>query len=124
VTDALLLYVGGGLTAFWGIAHLFPTKSVVAGFGEISADNRRIITMEWIVEGVALAFMGVLVCTVTVVDRSSAAARAAYAVTVLGLLALAIVSFFTGFRVAFLPFKLCPFIFGLSAALILIGGVL
>ena len=122
--DVVLLHVGGGLTALWGIAHLFPTKSVVAGFGEISADNRRIITMEWIVEGVALVFMGALVCTVTVVDGSSAAAGAVYILTVLGLLALAIVSLFTGFGVSFLPFKLCPFIFGLSAALVLIGGVL
>ena len=43
------LYVGAGLTALWGIAHLVPTKSVVDGFGDISEDNRHIITMEWIV---------------------------------------------------------------------------
>jgi hypothetical protein len=38
----------------WGIVHLLATKGVIAGFGELSADNRHIITMEWIVEGVAL----------------------------------------------------------------------
>ena len=34
------------------------------------------------------------------------------------LIVLALVSLFTGFRVRFFPFKLCPFIFTLSAALI------
>jgi hypothetical protein len=29
---------------------------------------------------------------------------------------------FTGFRIAFLPFRLCPFIFGLSAILIALGA--
>ena len=31
-----------------GIAHFFPTASVVRGTGEITADNKRIITMDWI----------------------------------------------------------------------------
>jgi hypothetical protein len=37
---------------------------------------------------------------------------------------LAIVSLFTGYKVNFPPFKLCPFIFTASALLIIIGGVL
>ena len=44
--NVILLHVGAGVTAFWGIAHLVPTRSVVRGFGEITLDNRRIITME------------------------------------------------------------------------------
>lgn len=47
-----------------------------------------------------------------------------YVVAALGLLAFAAVSLFTGFRVRFLPFRLCPFIFTASAILILVGGVL
>jgi hypothetical protein len=106
------------------VAHLFPTKSVVAGFGDISADNRHIITMEWIVEGVALIFIGVLVVVVTLVDRESSAAAAVYITSASGLVVLALVSLFTGFNVNFLPFKLCPFIFGASAALLLLGVLL
>jgi hypothetical protein len=56
-----LLYVAAALTALWGIAHLCATRGVVRGFGELTADNRRIITMEWIVEGAALVSMGALV---------------------------------------------------------------
>ena len=123
MVDLVFLYLGAALTALWGIAHLFPTKSVVEGFGDISFDNNRIITMEWIVEGIALIFIGLLVATVTVIDPLSLVSRAVYILTILALLVLAIVSLFTGFKVNFLPFKLCPFIFALSAALIFIGGV-
>jgi len=53
--NAILLYVGAGLITLWGIAHIAPTKAVVNGFGQIFQDNRRIITMEWIAEGLTCA---------------------------------------------------------------------
>jgi hypothetical protein len=117
-----LLYLAAALTGVWGIAHLFATRGVVAGFGELTADNRRIITMEWIVEGVALVSLASLVAAVTAVDMAATAATAAYAVAVATLLVLALVSLATGFRVAFLPFRLCPLIFTISAALIALGA--
>ena len=119
----ILLYLGAALTALWGISHLIPTRNVVAGFGEISDDNRHIITMEWIVEGVSLIFMGVLIAVVTFVDPQAAVSRAVYIVSAIGLLALALVSLFTGFKVKFLPFKLCPFILTASAILVIIGAL-
>jgi hypothetical protein len=121
--DQIVLYIGAALTLLWGIAHLFPTKSVVRGFGEISPDKRRIITMEWVVEGVALIFIGILVATVTVIDHASPVSKAVYLVSVAVLVVLAVVSLFTGFKVSFLPFKLCPVIFSVSAALILTGSI-
>ncbi len=117
-----LLYVAAALTGLWGIAHLFATRGVVAGFGELTADNRRIITMEWIVEGVALVSLASLVAAVTAVDAAARVSSAAYAVAIATLLVLALVSLATGFRVAFLPFRLCPFIFTLSAVLIALGA--
>ena len=119
-----LLYIGAALTIIWGIAHLFPTKSVVQGFGDISIDNKHIITMEWIIEGVALMFIGTLVGAVTLVDPDSKVSAVVYALSICGLMALALVSLFTGFRVNFLPYRLCPFIFTASALLIFIGGLL
>lgn len=118
-----LLYVAAAMTALWGIAHVLPTRSVVRGFGEISLDNKRIVTMEWILEGVALIFIGVLIATVTAVDATTMVARSVYVISAIGLLVLAVISFFTGFRVKFLPFMLCPFIFTASSALILVGGL-
>ncbi len=124
MVDLILLYLGSGLTVIWGIAHLFPTKSVVQGFGEITIDNKRVITMEWINEGLALIFSGVLVATVTVIDPSNVVSTAVYFISVIMLLAMAVLSLFTGYKVSFLPFKLCPFIFSASAVLILIGGLI
>ena len=122
--NQVLAYIGAGLTALWGIAHLFPTKNVVADFGDISEDNRNIIMMEWIVEGVALIFMGALVATVTVVDAVSPVTHSVYWLVVIGLNALSVVSLFTGFKVNFIPFKLCPVIFTGSSILIGLGILL
>ena len=122
--NQVLAYIGAGLTAIWGVAHLFPTKNVVADFGDISEDNRNIIKMEWIVEGVALIFMGALVATVTAVDAASPVTRSVYWLAVIGLNALSVVSLFTGFKVNFIPFKLCPVIFTGSSILIGLGILL
>ena len=122
--DLVMLYLGAALTALWGIAHLFPTGSVVKGFGTISTDNQHIITMEWIVEGVSLIFIGVLVASVTFIDPLATVSKTVFILSAIGLFVLASVSMFTGFKVKLLPFKLCPFIFTASALLILIGGLL
>ena len=122
--NQVLLYSGSAFIAFWGIAHLFPTKSVVSGFGEISVDNKRIITMEWIVEGIALIFIGSINATITAIDYTSSISLAIYLSSVVALLVLAFVSFLTGFKISFLPFKLCPVIFITSAVLIIFGIVL
>jgi hypothetical protein len=105
--DLILLYLGSGLTVIWGVI-----------------DNKRIVTMEWIIEGLALIFIGVLVATVTVIDPSSVVSTAIYFISVIMLLVMALLSLFTGFKVSFLPFKLCPFIFTTSAVLIMIGGLI
>ena len=117
-----LLFTGSALTMLWGIAHLIPTREVVDGFGDISEDNRNIITMEWIVEGVALIFIGVLNTAVTLLDPSTQISQWVYSISAGGLFVLALVSLLTGFKVNFLPFKLCPFIFSASAVLFLLGA--
>jgi hypothetical protein len=119
----LLTYAGSFLVLGWGFAHLFPTRNVASAFGEISADNKRIITMEWITEGVALMFIGVLVALVTYLDRSSVVSRAVYWTSFATLNILSVVSLFTGYKNAFIAFKLCPFIFTGSSILIVIGSL-
>lgn len=116
-----MLYIAGVVPLFWGIAHLFPTASVVKGFGNITFDNQLIITMEWIIEGVSLIFIGLLTIITTKTETDSKLAKNIYWLTVIMLFVLAIVSLFTGFRVNFIPFKLCPIIFSTSAILIIIG---
>jgi uncharacterized membrane protein YwaF len=117
----ILIYISGILTLLWGVAHLFPTAEVVRDFGDISSDNKHIITMEWIVEGLSLIFLGVLAIVITKTDTESKLAKNVYILIVCMLFSLAVLSLFTGFRVKFLPFKLCPIIFSVSALLIIIG---
>jgi hypothetical protein len=120
--NPILLYIAAAVTCVWGIAHLFATKGVIAGFGDLNADNKRIITMEWLVEGVALISTAGFLAAATAVDPGAAVSSAVYAVAIGTLLVLSVVSLFTGFKVAFLPFRLCPVIFGVSAALIAWGA--
>jgi hypothetical protein len=120
----LLLYLASLLTVIWGVSHLFPTRNVVKGFGDISLDNRRVITMEWINEGATLIFIGVLTAAVTLVDPTSLVARTVYWLAIVMLNALSIISLFTGFKVNFLPYRLCPIIFTGSSILIFLGMML
>jgi hypothetical protein len=119
--NQILLYAGSLFPFAWGVAHLFPTKNVVRGFGDISLDNQRIITMEWIIEGVALIFLGLLIASVTFVDHSSAVSRVVYWLSSIVLIVLSMISLMTGSKIKFLPFRLCPAIFGISSILILLG---
>ena len=63
----ILLYIGSAIIFIWSIAHIIPTKSVVKGFGEISDDNTKTITMERAAEGITLCFIGLLVLLVTTI---------------------------------------------------------
>jgi hypothetical protein len=118
----VLVTISGALSILWGIAHLFPTSSIVHGFGSISVDNRRIILMEWINEGLTLIFIGLLIIIVTFISSTDVKIKkVVYVLSFIMLLSMAILSLFTGFRIDFIAFRLCPFIFLLSAILLLVG---
>lgn len=120
----ILIYTGAALPFLWGVAHLLPTKSIVRDFGDISADNRNIIAMEWIIEGIALIYIGSLAAIVTALNPAGMISAAVYLASSACLVVLAAVSLFTGFRINFLPFRLCPLIFTSSALLITVGWLL
>jgi hypothetical protein len=104
-----LLYFGAVLIFAWGVGHLVPTRNVVAGFGELSADSSWIITMEWLLEGLTLCFLGVLVALVTATLGAREPATRLVARTAGGMLVvMAVVSLFTGARTSILAMKLCP----------------
>lgn len=121
MTNQILLFTGAVLVILWGIAHLFPTRSVINGFGEISVDNRRIILMEWVIEGAALIFIGAVVACTTYIDSTHQVSYVMYWLSFIMLNSLSLISLFTGFKVDFIPFKLCPVIFTGSSILILLG---
>ena len=124
MSPVILVYIGAAMTILWGIGHLFPTKNVVKSFGEISEDNKRILTMEWVNEGATLIFIGVLLIAVTIIDPASRVSEYVYILSIIMLITLAVISLFTGFKVNFLPYKLCPLIFTSSAVLVFLGMVI
>jgi hypothetical protein len=123
--NSILLFIGSLTVIIWGTAHLFPTKSVVKGFGDITDDNKNILRMEWITEGLSLIFTGVLLFSVTLTgDSENIISGIVYIASSVFLFSMAVLSLFTGFKVNFLPYKLCPVIFSISGILILIGAFL
>lgn len=119
--NQILILSGAVITAIWGIAHLFPTKSVIKDFGDISFDNKRILAMEWINEGITLIFVGILTGGAALININSPISGYVFWVSSMALIVMAAVSFFTGFKINFLPYKLCPLLFLISAALFLTG---
>ena len=121
----ILLYIGSALITIWGIAHLMPTKSIVKGFGSISEDNKRIITMDWIAEGITFIFVGILVIFVTIFGDSTALIpRIVYWITAGFLVIMSILSLLTGARTSIIPMKICPVVKTFVSILFIVGSFL
>ena len=121
----ILLYIGAVIITLWGIAHIAATGAIVKGFGQISVDNRKIITMEAIAEGLALCFIGILVLLVTVMTGSqNRAADIVYVASAVMLFIMALLTALTGARTSMLPYKICPAVKSITALLFLLGAVL
>jgi len=117
-----LIYLGSAVVVIWGIAHIVPTRAVVAGFGPLSADNRRIISMEWVAEGLALTFIGVLMLVVALFAQpSDATAVLVLRLSAAMLVVMAAWTAIAGFATSIVPIKLCPFVLTAAAAAIAAG---
>ena len=120
--NELLLYIGSVIIILWGIAHLIPTKAIVSGFGEISDDNKKVVTMELIAEGLTLCFLGVLVLLVTIMtDSQSEAANIVYLACAGMLVAMAVLTALTGARTPAVWYKICPAVKTIVAILFVLG---
>jgi hypothetical protein len=125
MTSDVLVYLGAIVITAWGVAHIAPTRAVVAGFGAMSDDNRRMILMEWVAEGMALVFIGLLVLLVTAIHGSEdAVSLTVCRISAAMLLVMAAWTALTGARTSILPMKICPAVKTAVAALFLVGSVL
>ena len=121
----ILLYIGSAVITVWGIAHIVPTRNVVNGFGQISEDNKRIITMEWVAEGLTLCFIGLLVLFVTILgDSQDDVSLIVYRASAGMLIVMAIWTALTGARTPIITIKICPFVKTIVAILFILGSVL
>jgi len=123
--DSVLLYLGAAILFVWGVAHIVPTRNVVAGFGPLSEDNRINITMEWVAEGLALAFVGALVVLVTALGGPNGPVARAVVWAVVGFCGvMGAWTFIVGRRSSILPIRLCPLVLAVSAGLLVLGNTL
>ncbi len=121
----MLLYTGSISIIVWGIAHIVPTQSVVSGFGAISKDNLRILTMEWIAEGLTFCFIGALTLFLTFSGGPQSAIIAnVYRICAIMLIVMAVLSIFTGARTSIVFFKVCPAVKISVAVLFLVGTMI
>ncbi len=119
----ILAYIAAALIAVWGIAHAVPTKKVVAGFAPITADNRRVLTQEWLAESLTMWGMAALVVAVTATAADIQVTAVVYRVVAGLLVALAVLTALTGARTPIVWFKVCPALLVTSAALLLVASI-
>ena len=123
VMSYVMVYIGSVVIFFWGIGHLIPTRSIITGFGSISKDNKRILTMEWIAEGLTLCFIGVLVFLVTsFAGPQNLVSIIVYRVAAWMLVVMAVLTFMTGAKTSVTAMKICPLIKSIVAILLFLGS--
>lgn len=120
----VLAYVAAGIIGLWGVAHAIPTRQVVAGFGAISVDNRRVITQEWIAEALTMWFLAALVVLVTAFGDSGSLAPWVYRAVAVMLVAVAALTAATGGRTRVIWFKICPVLLTSTAILLLVASLI
>jgi hypothetical protein len=120
-----LIYIGSVIIILWGIAHLIPTRAIVKGFGDISADNRKILAMEIMAEGLTLIFLGVLPLLFTLTSglEDVTVRRMTFACAIM-LLVMALLTLLTGARTPTIWYKICPAVKTIVAVLYILGSVL
>jgi hypothetical protein len=125
MTNEILIYTGSVIIILWGIAHLIPTKAIVNGFGAISEDNKKIIAMESVAEGLTLIFLGLLPLLVTLLaDARSQTAHIVYLACAVMLLVMALLTLFTGARTPAIWYKICPAVKTVVAVLFILSVML
>ena len=120
---AILAYVAAAIIGLWGVAHVVPTRRIVAGFSDTSVDNRRVLLQEWLAEAVTMWALAALVTSVTAVAGGTAAAQWADRVIAAALIVLAILTGLTGARTPVIWFKVCPVLLAGSAGLLLLASL-
>jgi len=118
----ILIYIGSIIIIIWGVAHIIPTKTVISGYGNISKDNKLILIMEWVAEGITLIFIGVLALLINVLNGyQNPASLNVFRISAVILIIMAILTALTGARTKVVFFKICPFIKIIVAVLLLLA---
>lgn len=123
--DIILILAGCTILLIWGIAHIIPTKMVADGFGDVGKDNRITVIMTWASEGFTMIFIAAVISMIVIFDEKGSTAGRITVWTSTGFLAfLAFWHAIMGARTKVIPMKMCPFIIGTAAVLMLVGSII
>jgi hypothetical protein len=105
----VLAYAASTILRTCGIAHLAPRGTVAASFGPISLDNRRILVMQWMTEGITHTSICSLVILATAIDGAAdSMTQLFYVVSARILILLAALTTATGARTPVIWFRAVP----------------
>jgi hypothetical protein len=120
---AALAYVSAALVAGWGVAHVIPTRQVLASFEPVTTANRRILLQEWLAEAFTMWGLAAVVIAATAVPGTAEDIRAwVYRAASALLVSLAVLTALTGARTAVIWFKVCLVLLAASALLLLLAS--
>lgn len=109
MTGYILLLTGSVVIIGWGIFHLVTTKRLVGFFRPLTKEKKLILTMEWVVEGFTLCFLGILVLLITLLrETPTIESTVVYRAAAAMLLIMAVWTVVTGARTSIMLMKLCP----------------
>jgi hypothetical protein len=91
--------------------------------GAISADNGRIITQEWLAEGITMWGIAAFVIAATAVTGTGDIRAGVYRVAAGLLVAVGVLTALTGARTRVVWFKVCPWVMTGGAALLLTASL-
>jgi len=108
-----------------GVSRTIPTRQVVAGFGNIDQNNRYIITMEWVAEGLSFKFVAVLIVAVTwSTNTPEVAEDLVYQVTSGFLITIGAWTAMTEARTKVIWLKMCPVVMSVIPGLLIAASFL
>jgi hypothetical protein len=114
--------VSSVILIIWGVMHMGTVRSILAGFGEVSPQNKRIFVMEWIGGGLILVFLGGIIALVTLLGTPGSPEQLLVVwASVVICIALAGLSLLTGARTRVILMKLYPWVLIFSAFLLVMG---
>jgi hypothetical protein len=122
----ILLMIGSILIIGWGLFHLILTGRLVDYYKPIAEDKKRILAMEYVVEGFMLCFIGILVLLVTLSRDASSISLSVriYRLSAIMVAVMAVWTAVTGGRTPIVLIKICPVMKALIAILFFLGSIL
>jgi hypothetical protein len=118
------ILVSSAVLIIWGVIYIIPLRSILAGFGDISIQNKRILAMEWIGGGLTLIFLGGIIAVVTLLGTSgSPDLLLVIWASVVMLIVLTGLKLLTGARTKVIPLRLYPWVLIFSSFLLVVGIV-